>query len=495
MFAKYLFHCGQSRRHYTHRFARYCTHDYTHKLSRTIVSISPRCLYFSACVVAALLINTPISAQTRFEWPDSHVDIRRYTYLETCMAMTNRVRDSVEARSAVLNDTLYRSLDVIKSLQPQDVISSARQCVARFTTDQIPLEDAFFAQQLYLIAGQDAKAEAIVQRRLDALPATDTVNRAIVLDTMILNYLAATPARLSKAKAIADQSSATLRRLHPYQYFILYRTLAEACEALEDSPALQRYGQAAIDFAAAVVAKNSEKSIVVPAQVLIWTMNRKLHRKELLDSLRISTQAKQSLEAVLYAKVLGDRAVKSSPRAVAPAPPITADFWFPQSARNVSYPRPGRVTVVTSVSVNEDIDGRSAGMRTVLNRLILRYPTVDFVAIANTQGYFGSAEPPSPEREAALIDTLFRGFRGLHLTLGVTNTKFWRLPPIYDRRRINESESVPYYTIIHGMTTVIDPDGVAAERGILLHPSTERHLEEVIAALLGRTKRTASSQP
>ena len=54
----------------------------------------------SAALIAAstMLWCAPAGAQTRFAWPDTTVDVSRYTNVEDCSAAVARVREGITRR-------------------------------------------------------------------------------------------------------------------------------------------------------------------------------------------------------------------------------------------------------------------------------------------------------------------------------------------------------------------------------------------------------------
>ncbi len=442
-------------------------------------------------VLAWITLFTPVaSAQTRFEWPDSRIDVTKHQFLEPCLAVSDRVKDSVVARGAVRVDTLHFTLYGPTTPLPANVVESAQHCLARFSRDQIAVKDIIFAQRLYLIAGQDSNAIAVVQRYLGTIAPTDSAQRAAVLDTIVTTYLGAQAPRYALAKPWVDQLTGMLKLLPFARRLSVYGRMFYVSELNKDTVAMQTYGTAALAVASTVFAEERSSVDVIAAKMLTQAVNFKLHRSELMDSLRRSTTAMRSLQDYLYEKTMG---IPLEAKAGKPAARITGDYWFPQSSQSEVFPRSHRVTLVGTVRVDPDISGTAMRVYVVLQRLMKRFPDMDVVLVGKTQGYFGAAEPPDPDKEAEYINTLFRVFRKLPVTLSVSKTPFWRLPDL-DRRRINEAiGNEEFYAettlgLNHGVVYLVDEHGLVVGNYTLGRES-EEYLEEAIGIVLDRAKR------
>ncbi len=99
-----------------------------YNLLQTLRSFTPRII-----VCLSLLAFPPSKggAQTLLAWPDTQVDVGKYEHLETCMAMIQRVRDSVYVNNDTLRDTLPSAL-VFFEHQPVYMQTMAQRCLARF---------------------------------------------------------------------------------------------------------------------------------------------------------------------------------------------------------------------------------------------------------------------------------------------------------------------------------------------------------------------------
>ncbi len=399
--------------------------------------------YIVALLFACVALSEPVSAQTLFRWPDARVDVTKYSYLENCYAAVKRVSDSLNVDEQVLSDTVEQTNGKTARPLASAVIEIADRCLSRYDVSQIPLTEAFLAQELYLMAGRDRDAALIIQRRLAAVPVMDTVARAHVMDSIVRRYLRATPIRLGLGQSFTDSIMAlgatvpiTLRSGINLAVFF-------AARSNYDWPVMQASGNSFLQ----IMSGRTDEDRMHPAAPLMNSyaagVSRTLFQAELLDSLKSSTAAFVNLQNRMYTAVTKE---SSYDRTIGePVATLNGDFWFPDSAKKESYPRRGRTTLMyfdqAAHTSTSDYQVRHA----ILRRIGKAFPEIDIVVVANTEGYFGNIEPPTPEEEAVHIDTLLTKFFNLPGVLTVTSRPF--IPLLApDRRKITQpTENVTSY--------------------------------------------------
>lgn len=202
--------------------------------------------------IAALntaIVSASVEAQTLFDFPDSRVDITNFRYVENCVAVAQRIQDSLDYSSAVDPDTLaVQTIDGMKPI-PVQVVEATKKCLAKFTPEQIPTQFAQMALQAFLAAGRDADAATLVRLRVNSIP--DSLERAFVLDSFARAYINASPRRIPEAHALAD----TVLEYYGNYYKALRPagmclTLVRVARMLRDNPSVLKYGQAALDYIA-----------------------------------------------------------------------------------------------------------------------------------------------------------------------------------------------------------------------------------------------------
>lgn len=146
------------------------------------------------CALLAVFAASPAAAQTLFAWPDTAVDLAKYSTIEECQAATGRVWTGAatdeQLASAIWRDTMPPDPREWREPLPVPVAETVRRCLTRFAAvDSVPLADFSILLPLYLHAGWDAKARMLVERRLAVVPPSAQRELAAVIDTTIDIYL------------------------------------------------------------------------------------------------------------------------------------------------------------------------------------------------------------------------------------------------------------------------------------------------------------------
>ena len=402
------------------------------------------------------LAVSPAGAQTRFEWPDTTVDVAKYATVEECLAAAGRVRfgQRVQEALTVWRDTIMEGF--LKSRldsEPAPVVAAARRCGARFAEPEAALDGFPLLLRLYLVAGRDADAQALVARRLAALPATARrAQRAAVIDTAVKLYMDAQPARLAAAESLllqfANDGADRVERLS------IYAEMMGKASNLGDSVVARRWAEQVLavgDSLTDAERHSAEFKRRFPdgARGLMFGAVRILiGQRLLLDSLRKSTAAFGALERASWA-----HAAKMRPEAF-PIPvgkrasAVKAEFWFPRAAADDQWPRPGHVSIVAFVDCHgaprpDDLHPPGGGPcgkeGAALRRWAHRFPALDIVVVSHTHGFFMYEPPPEPAAEAEWMHKWVEAWAP-GATLAVATTPFWRLPAP-DRRVIGQDNA------------------------------------------------------
>jgi len=463
------------------------------------------------------LVTSAAQGQTLFATPDT-LDVARYTTVEECLAAISRVKDSVENEPEwIWRDTFpatpARLADDAHAPLPARVMAVARRCSVRFEGGSAPLENFAPLLSLFVAAGRDAEAGALLARRLKEVSPTADRERAAVLDTAIHVYLGnnqlpvghfwplplfAQPARLAAAESLVT-AFVHVNSVPWDARFDSYGALAMAALSADTILA----SRAVREMLAVARGLSDLERRSSAFQSRAWTINLGLmvdRKAALLDSLRHSTAAYVALWREQWGEVAGkDSAVlEGFARPIGrPAPPIAADWWFGRDDSTVGRPVKGKVNLVVFLNPGDfscfEEDFTSLCNRTYagLRRVAQRFPTLEITLVAQTYGFFDKAAPPPPDAEAALLRQAWLTERHLPGTLAVTNTPFWRLPAP-DRRRINRDvANVVHYSF--GRTWhvpnwifppfLIDQDGTIVETAFR---SFDADLPEMIGILLAR---------
>ncbi len=435
-------------------------------------------------VIAWVSMDSSLSAQTRFEFPDSKVDVAHFQYVENCMAAAQRVQDSLDVVSPADPDTIsLLGLDGTQPI-PAAVLDVTKKCLAKFTPEQIPAPFAQMAQKAFLFAGRDADAAALVRLRVNAI--ADSTERAFVLDSFARNYINSSPRRVAEAHAIADEVI--------NNYSMYYRGLqragmcvmmTRAAVEMRDEPSLFKYGQVALDAIAEADPKDLDGPHSWLIALVVREMNQAVYRKEILDSLRVSTQAFAAIQKALFKKVMQGRA-DGSPIGMKTAP-LAGEFWFPASAAQETYPRKGRVSIVHFPMAEVEFFYKDVNV--VVRRLADRYPGADLVFSGKTRGYFGPLSQREAQIESAEQSRFYQQFRrNTKAVLGVAVSEIVQLPPPDNRRVHLAPKNYENYPKSGDERNVfiVDEDGILIERQFVDRMYHEIWLDDLMAVLMER---------
>lgn len=403
----------------------------------------------------ALTIASSAAAQTRFAWPDTTVDVTKYTTVDQCVAATRRVSDG---QYALRSETVWRDTmpwDMQESLRPlpAPVTQAAARCAARFDQRTAKLTDFALLMQLYLTADQDADAKALLERRLSAIPAKSAHEQTAVEDSAVDIYLHAQPRRLAPAEQLlvarARAGGDRLDRL------ALYYRLMDASRDAGDTARSRRAAQWIVAVADSLTPaeRESDKFTKLGPQggnlVVYAAVQEIVGVKTLVDSLRHSTVAMVGLMRTMWTKFTKERPEAFPLPLGEHAPQVTGDFWFPREASGEKHPAFRHVSVVEFVDGSAlygaclgigswDVDTDACVYPyTFLRRLSDRFPGLDVTFVVGTRGSFLHAPPPSPAEEAELYRNWLESFHIKGAVVSVTKREFWNLPEP-DGRRVDK---------------------------------------------------------
>jgi len=416
---------------------------------------APHRLASHAALYVALTLASSAAAQTRFAWPDTTVDVSKYTTVDLCLAAVSRVREGQIAlgRLGVWRDTMpYDVQEPLKPL-PAPVGQTAARCAARFDARTAKLTDFSQLMQLYLVADRDADSKVILDRRLNAITTKGTHERIAVEDSAVLIYLNVKPRRLDAAEQLlvarARGGADRLDRMS------IYFRLMDAARQAGDTVRSRRVAKWIVAVADSLTQDERESdkftkmgtdggNVVVFAAVL-----EIVGAKTLTDSLRHSTMAMANLMRTMWSQYTKERPEALPFPLGERAPTITGDYWYPREASGEKHPAPGRVSIVEFVDAshlygacwndspwNAIPDYCTANWYS-LRRLSERFPGLDITFVLGTRGDFLHAPPPSPAEEAELYHNWIDPYHIKGAVLSATARPFWNLPEP-DGRRVDK---------------------------------------------------------
>lgn len=379
--------------------------------------------------------SSKVKAQVKFTWPVATPDVAVYSTVEECLVALRRINllDTRERPEENLELPLNHAVDTFSTL----FVNTARECSAKFTVDQLLSRDSRHvsamrnAYELLILSGRYSEARAFSDRWLASVsPQNDTL-QSMVLSTLNSVDLAARPIRFEEVWERIEQLNVKKFWYHAITQANVFWGVAVSVLDTSNAYKATRWlaGIPAIvgDDITQTAAWQHPK---FGAGRYIYRALQYLEKQKLMDSLRKSTDAYERFLRTLHtaAKLNGKVEFKQ-------AQPLVADFWFPEQP---STPIPQSRTVSVIVTTGDNDCARCLGGVAMIRRLHDQFPTVHFTLLAQTRGYHGLViEPPTPDLEAKLIDSIYRSIHGFPGSVAIAQTPFWRVDGL-DRRRINE---------------------------------------------------------
>jgi hypothetical protein len=463
------------------------------------------------------LAASPTSAQTRFAWPDTAVDVARYTNVNQCLAATERVRMAVESNRNLQAspDTMPRDPHEGLKPLPAPALVTAQRCAARWAATRADLTDFVPLFTLYLAAGRDSDASTLFTRRLTAVnPKSQDAERTAVIDSVVEIYMAAHPVRLAAAESLlsarARHTADRVARMRIY-----YKLMTQATQVRDTARSL-RAAQAVVVIGDSLTQADRESQAFgnVGNTILYDALRVAVGERVLLDSLRRSTAAYVGLTRFLWTKATGMRWGAIPMPVGERASPISADYWFPRDSARPPRPTPGHVALVVFFDRTPCVDDRRLQFASddkqlergecwlagaALRRLAERFPTLQITVVAATHGYFMYGPPDPATQEASLIERWTAAHR-VPGVLAVTSTSFWHLEAPDDRRVDKAEPNVTHYSFGkswsadgEGAYALIDRDGVIVDAWANLEDLPEAQLGRLIDILVHRQDGGASN--
>lgn len=429
----------------------------------------------SLAIAVALAVMLPGAAlaQTRFAWPDTTVNVEAYTTIEQCQAVVARSlwtsRTEEWLASGIMRDTMPFDPREQRAPNPEAVGETARRCMQRFAApDSVPLSEFTALFQLYLHAGWDDAARALLERRFGAIGAeiegakneteakAAEARLAAQIDTAVDIALGHAPAwdlrprRYEMARSIvmkhADRVTDRVRRFLLYRSVLLLDGDLDLNGRLVDTARFARDGArvaALVDSLTERERGRLQRSTGIPEDMdLVAAYSAQLERAIgwhiFLDTLRRSTTKYDSLMRDSWSRFTGMRPETygfGNPLGYR-APEIVADIWLGREDGGGPRPAKGRISLIVFldpaectgvVDAHDDLYGRCARSLIPLRRLMERFPALDVTIVAKADGYFMYLKDSvTLEREAELTKKWLESY-DVTATLAMSAPESWKL--------------------------------------------------------------------
>jgi hypothetical protein len=163
-------------------------------------------------------------------------------------------------------------------------------------------------------------------------------------------------------------------------------------------------------------------------------------------------------------------------------PALKPDFWFNRPSADSVFPRPGRVTIIQPIGIQQCL---CEAVFASINRIKQRFgDSVDILLVVETQGHWARRVQLSPAEEAGLLKRAVIDSLKLPVTLGVYTTTF--IPhPAPDNRLVPQVIPEMKKITFANSAIIVDRRGIAQLAGVLSFGAwNERPMMALLASLV-----------
>jgi hypothetical protein len=418
----------------------------TRHLARAITSMAA----FIAVLIAAPLSGAVVQAQVLLpaQRPHAVPDYAGYVVPAQCLSAAQRARFQMDDRSHMLRPD---TLPFVAGRQPlpDGVLETARQCAARMDPARIALRDWRTLIQLYLLADQPERVQALIALQLDTLARSHAAvqERAAYLERIVEQLLPGEPGAskwptlartyVQQLDALGDIAAPQRQRAHHRLKWYAWATGhfdSAAAEAEQVIALAHRMAPAARDAGVARVTAQGYLTLLANALIAHRASPRQASAADASDVTQLVSRMRADLP--LFAKdsiFMNARRIQALEQEVTggydvTAPPVDAAFWF-NRPDTIARPAAGHVTLVSLVKGMEEAETRV--MLAPVRRIMERHPgdRVEAVVVTATRGSFlYSANMLSPRQEADDVWRYLRDELRVPAILAVEQTRFQKRP-------------------------------------------------------------------
>lgn len=439
----------------------------------------------------SLVVLQPDSvlSQSLFNIKDTFPDYSAYENLDECVGAIYRTVRELRSKDSVFLDTAqYVPEDPARSL-PDSVVRIAEICTRKMVVDTLIRQHIHFWASALLMANRDSEVEEMYARYFTSVPFSEG-EKVRQFMSMVGVYSEARPMRIDLMNSAYSIAQAHI----PVDSVVWTLSLKLLMGAMNEdlgrnSVAKTYYNEvfSVLDTLEPTIKDRQDFKMFVGLGA--FTRGMGMVEKERLDSARESNHAIIAHDIAFLRRIFNN--VENDFVTVTAigkkAPALDGDWWFQsersgvyQKSDSLSLPVKGKLNMIVflqggchlaSINLGGGNAFRSNGRRGCLpllssvRRISEAYPDVEVTIVSRTFGFFGAAPPLEPYQEA---DTLAKYFLGFHRILGnlvVSDTDFFRLQGL-DQRRIDiETGNELNYHIggkklgRHGVVILVDREG------------------------------------
>jgi hypothetical protein len=351
----------------------------------------------------------------------------RYGSPDACLAATRRIRNTLswDGEPDTLPDRASRAI-------PPAVAAAARRCGARFVVDSVLEKSLDALQQLALLANDDAWAARVARRRIALVAHRPARARNMVLETILIEYLNASPIHFTQADTLFHLMDSTDANAQTPRFWAQQATFGAATRSndaararsavavwmhlLHQTPRAQRQGWQAT-MTGGMLAFTTLLGPAFPADSAF------ARYRDTIVALFGPDKAN------LVVGMIGHQ-----------APRVSGNYTFGQSALTSGDHAMPKASLV--VFLDERCGASCTSRYAVLRRLATRFgASLQMTVVTRTNGFLRNVLLVHPDSEADAIHHYLTGFFHLPGALVVETTPFQR-NAAPDRRRVNGQTSL-----------------------------------------------------
>ncbi len=416
------------------------------------------------CFIAVFLLFPSIgSSQLKFTWPKNPPQPERYTAVEQCIAGTSRMiwRATNEQNKEIRIDTMPLNFDGSLVSYPDSLVHFAERCSKKYDPNILSFKGPWeHAARLYIEGGQSQQLQILIKRRLDSVPAGDSVQYAAVLDTLVMLSHVSIPKDLVRADSLLKVRH-NYPQTAPANAFALYYNIKQlqfariANRADLAQSAAKRISE--LNEKLTAVDRSTKEFIDLRRDVqraydyIRWNEARSVLASNVNSYIDIRTK---QWEEVTRGTVANERfpigkvaaQIPSDKKFISPSDVNTTQLV--SSSAN-TFPIENQLNLVVFLG-HECYTGKMIGLpfgkrygydcpRTIsaLKRINTRFPELRIVVAVETHGYFSYLGPLGNDKEAELLRQWTHDYMKAPGSLVVTFLPHFFLPAP-DGRRVEE---------------------------------------------------------
>lgn len=459
---------------------------------------------YTVIAVVTIYANGALDAQVLFQRPDTTPDYSAYTHPEECLSAMERVNTEVRNRDTVWRDTML--FDMSEYFRPlnSEAIEIGQTCLRHTPLDSITFHDAKIWLRTLLAAGRDKDAESMYTRLIGSIEDKDTNGHIIELMSVYYKIVPLRSADILNLykHALEKVPSDSFDHMMVATYYAL-----DALRKTSDTVNTQLLLQEAMAVVDTLPESVRQKNTYKLAAWGLFIALQETTIDEGMDSLAISASAYEAYLKNIWSSLSDDPLPTLSLVVGKKSPALEGDFWYAGQSGSFEKidpqvrPVPGRVNAIVFIDGNCHTttpfreNGRPFSKThcwpdfSSLKRLKVSYPDLEITLVSKTLGNVGNAPPLDPADEADTLANYFLGFHGITAVHVISETEYFRIAGLDQRKIDAETVNETNYTIEGlplgrpGSILLVDQSGTIFHSGSIAREEEQRVSRKIEAVM------------